>query len=39
MGRPSIIRIQLHMRDGHATDIKVGGGVVPVLRGELVLPD
>jgi trans-2,3-dihydro-3-hydroxyanthranilate isomerase len=37
MGRPSHIRIRLHMRDGRATRIEVGGGVVPVLSGELTL--
>jgi trans-2,3-dihydro-3-hydroxyanthranilate isomerase len=38
MGRPSHIRIRLHLRDGHVSDIHVGGGVVPVLYGELTLP-
>jgi trans-2,3-dihydro-3-hydroxyanthranilate isomerase len=38
MGRPSSIRIRLDLRNGHATNIQVGGGVVPVLEGELTLP-
>jgi trans-2,3-dihydro-3-hydroxyanthranilate isomerase len=38
MGRPSTIRIQLELRSGRATNIQVGGGVVPVLEGELTLP-
>jgi trans-2,3-dihydro-3-hydroxyanthranilate isomerase len=38
MGRPSTIRIRLDLRDGHASNIQVGGGVVPVLEGELTLP-
>jgi trans-2,3-dihydro-3-hydroxyanthranilate isomerase len=39
MGRPSTIRIRLDLRDGHATNIQVGGKVVPVLEGELQLPE
>ncbi len=38
MGRPSHIRVRLELRDGQATHIEVGGGVVAVLRGELSLP-
>jgi trans-2,3-dihydro-3-hydroxyanthranilate isomerase len=38
MGRPSTIRIRLDLTNGHATNIQVGGGVVPVLEGELTLP-
>jgi trans-2,3-dihydro-3-hydroxyanthranilate isomerase len=38
MGRPSTIRIRLDLRDGHATNIQVGGRVVAVLEGELQLP-
>jgi predicted PhzF superfamily epimerase YddE/YHI9 len=38
MGRPSTIRIRLSLRHGQATDIEVGGGVVPVLEGVLRLP-
>jgi trans-2,3-dihydro-3-hydroxyanthranilate isomerase len=39
MGRPSTIRIRLDLRNGRATNIQVGGGVVPAARGELTLPD
>jgi trans-2,3-dihydro-3-hydroxyanthranilate isomerase len=39
MGRPSTVRIRLDLRDGRATNIQVGGGVVPVLEGELTLPE
>jgi trans-2,3-dihydro-3-hydroxyanthranilate isomerase len=38
MGRPSTIRIRLDLTNGHATNIQVGGGVVPVFEGELTLP-
>jgi trans-2,3-dihydro-3-hydroxyanthranilate isomerase len=38
MGRPSSIHIRLRMVDGRATEIQVGGGVVPVLDGVLTLP-
>jgi trans-2,3-dihydro-3-hydroxyanthranilate isomerase len=38
MDRPSIIRMRLDLRDGRATNIQVGGAVVPVLEGELTLP-
>ena len=38
MGRPSTVRIRLELRSGRATNIQVGGGVVPVLEGELTLP-
>jgi trans-2,3-dihydro-3-hydroxyanthranilate isomerase len=38
MGRPSTIRIRLDLHGDHATNIQVGGGVVPVLEGELTLP-
>jgi len=38
MGRPSIVRIRLRAPDGRPTDIRVGGGVVPVLDGSLRLP-
>jgi trans-2,3-dihydro-3-hydroxyanthranilate isomerase len=37
MGRPSTIRIRVDMKDGHASNIRVGGGVVPVVQGELEL--
>jgi trans-2,3-dihydro-3-hydroxyanthranilate isomerase len=39
MGRPSLIRIRLELRNGKATGIQVGGGVVPAFEGELSLPD
>jgi trans-2,3-dihydro-3-hydroxyanthranilate isomerase len=38
MGRPSFVHIRLRARDGTATDIGVGGSVVPVLEGRLRLP-
>jgi trans-2,3-dihydro-3-hydroxyanthranilate isomerase len=38
LGRPSYLRIRLHLQDGGARNIEVGGGVVPVARGELSLP-
>jgi trans-2,3-dihydro-3-hydroxyanthranilate isomerase len=38
MGRPSVVRIRLRAPDGRPTDIRVGGGVVPVLDGRLRLP-
>ncbi|MGH7388778.1 MAG: PhzF family phenazine biosynthesis protein [Candidatus Rokuibacteriota bacterium] len=38
MGRQSLVHIRLHAPDGTATDIRVGGGVVPVLDGCLRLP-
>jgi trans-2,3-dihydro-3-hydroxyanthranilate isomerase len=38
MGRPSSIHIRLRIVGGRATDIQVGGGVVPVLDGVLTLP-
>jgi trans-2,3-dihydro-3-hydroxyanthranilate isomerase len=38
MGRPSLIYIRLRLREGRATGIEVGGGVVPVLEGVLTLP-
>ncbi len=38
MGRPSSIHIRLRARDGAVSDIRVGGGVVPVLEGRLRLP-
>ena len=34
MGRPSFVRIRLQLRAGRATEIQVGGGVVPCLRGR-----
>ena len=38
MGRPSLVHIRLRAREGGVTDIRVGGGVVPVLEGRLRLP-
>jgi trans-2,3-dihydro-3-hydroxyanthranilate isomerase len=38
MGRQSFIHVRLRARDGRATDIRVGGGVAPVLEGVLRLP-
>ena len=38
MRRASFVHIRLRVRDGSATDIRVGGSVVPVLEGRLRLP-
>jgi trans-2,3-dihydro-3-hydroxyanthranilate isomerase len=38
MGRPSHVHLRLRVRAGAATDVQVGGGVVPVLEGRLRLP-
>jgi predicted PhzF superfamily epimerase YddE/YHI9 len=39
MGRQSFVHVRLAARpDGRAEDIRVGGGVVPVLEGRLTLP-
>jgi trans-2,3-dihydro-3-hydroxyanthranilate isomerase len=38
MGRPSHVHIRLRVRGGRPTDIRVGGGVVPVLDGRLRVP-
>jgi trans-2,3-dihydro-3-hydroxyanthranilate isomerase len=38
MGRQSLVHITLSAREGRATDIRVGGGVVPVLEGTLTIP-
>jgi len=35
IGRQSFVHIRLATRGGAVTDIRVGGGVVPVLEGEL----
>jgi len=35
MGRPSFVHMRLRARDGALSDIRVGGGVVPVLDGHL----
>lgn len=37
MGRQSFVHIALSARDGRIADIRVGGGVVPVLEGTLTL--
>ena len=37
MGRPSFVHIRLAGRGGHLSNIRVGGGVVPVLDGTLRL--
>jgi len=37
MGRPSLISVRLKLRGGRATEIEVGGSVVPVLEGVLTL--
>jgi trans-2,3-dihydro-3-hydroxyanthranilate isomerase len=38
MGRPSFVHIRLRARAGVPADIRVGGGVVPVLEGRLHVP-
>ena len=38
MGRQSFLHVDLTVRDGRVGDIRVGGSVVPVLRGRLRLP-
>jgi predicted PhzF superfamily epimerase YddE/YHI9 len=38
MGRPSFVHIRLRAREGVPADIRVGGGVVPVLEGRLHVP-
>jgi len=38
MGRQSFVHIELAVSDGRVSDIRVGGSVVPVLRGRLSLP-
>ena len=38
MGRQSFVHIRLRAEGGSATDIGVGGGVVPVLEGRLAIP-
>ena len=38
MGRPSLVHIRLRVRDGGVSDLRVGGGVVPVLEGRLRVP-
>jgi predicted PhzF superfamily epimerase YddE/YHI9 len=38
MGRQSFVHITLSAREGQIADIRVGGGVVPVLEGTLTLP-
>jgi trans-2,3-dihydro-3-hydroxyanthranilate isomerase len=38
MGRPSLIHMRVQLKDGRATRIEVGGGVVPVFEAVLTLP-
>jgi len=38
MGRQSFVHIACAVRDGRVGDLRVGGGVVPVLEGRLTLP-
>ena len=38
MGRQSFIHVDLTLRDGRVGNIRVGGSVVPALRGRLRLP-
>jgi trans-2,3-dihydro-3-hydroxyanthranilate isomerase len=38
MGRQSLVHIRLRAGRGQASDIRVGGGVMPVLEGHLSLP-
>jgi len=38
MGRPSFVHVRLRAPDGTPADIRVGGGVVPVLEGRLRVP-
>jgi predicted PhzF superfamily epimerase YddE/YHI9 len=38
MGRQSFQHVDLTARDGRVSDIRVGGSVVPALRGRLRLP-
>jgi predicted PhzF superfamily epimerase YddE/YHI9 len=39
MGRQSFVHIKLGMQDDRITSIRVGGSAVPVLEGELGLPE
>ena len=38
MGRRSLVHVTLRVSGGRISDIRVGGGVVPVLAGRLRLP-
>jgi predicted PhzF superfamily epimerase YddE/YHI9 len=38
MGRQSFVRIRVGMKGGRIDDIRVGGGVVPVIEGRLRVP-
>jgi predicted PhzF superfamily epimerase YddE/YHI9 len=38
MGRQSFLHVDLTVRDGRVGNIRVGGSVVPTLRGRLRLP-
>ena len=35
MGRQSFVHIKIAMRDGRISELRVGGGVVPVIEGRL----
>jgi trans-2,3-dihydro-3-hydroxyanthranilate isomerase len=39
MGRPSRLHLRLRVRGGEATDLRVGGRVVPIIEGRLRLPE
>ena len=38
IGRPSLLEVEVDIRDGHVDEVRVGGQVVIVLEGELTLP-
>ncbi|HEC24111.1 MAG TPA: PhzF family phenazine biosynthesis protein [Chloroflexi bacterium] len=37
MGRPSLIEVEVDIRDGMVVEVRVGGQVVVVIEGELIL--
>ena len=37
MGRPSLVHLRVQLKEGRATQIDVGGGVVPVFEAVLQL--
>lgn len=39
MGRPSEIAVELTLRDGQVSDVRVGGAAVAIAEGEFLLPD